>query len=327
MGRWYSGTINGKWAVGIMSSSTPSTFHPTGPETCFSCPYGCEDGYDEVDWWEVPANIDDPTTWSTEEAHCMEIHGECVRQKKMVCYNERDDHLVYEFIKDEHYDEVKTTYDLMTSTFVGKSIIYAMLDFNDLCKYCDDKYGPNEEPLRPFDIICRAPGVQHHEALLHYYKFPYCKEMYDKMDDRTKANFREASRSRPIDLSITGTPLKPVCACCKKIDETKFGYSRLDMPQDVNARGYYNHGRSWNVFRFKGSEWKEGDRFSTTGPYLCTHCAMDFIWDEDCPREFREYIYYPGATFAYHETVLTWTFGTQLMQALKHGDVFIESET
>ena len=105
MGRYYGGTITGKWAFGLLSSATPDKFHPDGTNRKnYRCPYGNQDTGDDTDFSdsEMPEDLENDADWTDEQRDFMDIHRECMAAKEMKCNNEREDEMCYDFDHDEY---------------------------------------------------------------------------------------------------------------------------------------------------------------------------------------------------------------------------------
>jgi hypothetical protein len=310
MGRYYSGTISGKWGVGLQSSSTPSEFHPAGTwSPSYRCPFGNSEEDDDICEDEVPSDIDDPSSWNEDETHFMETHAECFRTKEMSCFQEREDYIVYRFDSD-HYEHVVQKQKEYEGMLVGRSLIWAKWDFNELVKQNagDDRFcdGSTYDPIVIED---NCPADCTYEERLKFYQFDFCLEKYMEHSESERLQFY---RTRPVmDEELFGTPKQPVCCVCKQIAKKDFS----------------NKSAVFNPFSFKKQVWQEGDRFTCLNPFICSLCDSDWFWDPMLNGEERVYYYMPYATHSFHETALTWSFGEQLRQALnKNGSVFISSE-
>lgn len=326
MGRYYGGTITGKWAFGILSSQTPSLFHSSGHKRCYSCPMGSEDNDDHVDH-EVPENLEDPSTWDEDEAETMRFHGECLKQQQMLCDIERDDWLYYEFDDEDALEIAEQRLAVYTEMFPGISIQWAKADFNDLCHYTDDTFGDEEVGLVPFsaeEVLCECDPIWRNPV--HKFKYPFCKKKYDELPQENRIQFI-MQQPPNFNPELTGTPAEPVCASCGKFEKSMLGYTLADNEDRKTTAGMtMTKGTSWNVFRFKEKEWKAGRKFTTTGPFLCDQCVGHWFWDESVPREDRIYTFFPECFNLFHEMICTFSFGHQLVQALRHGSVYISSE-
>jgi len=316
MGRYYGGTITGKWAFGLLSSGTPDIFHPDGTSRKnYRCPYGDSANGDDTDFSdsEMPEDLENDADWTDEQREFMDIHRECVAAKEMKCNNEREDELCYDFDA-AHYDYVVQRLAEQQALLPGRSFVWAQMDFNDLVEFNDgDVFGPDNETYQKIEIPEPFHARGYGESV-DYFKFPYCKKRYEELSDIELASL---NRDRPaIDLEITGTPKMPVCCVCKC----------LEQPSLLLSRSYDKKETKGNPFRFKRSEWTEGERFSTVRPYFCYECAKHWFWDDEEPEEERRYYFLPNCSHSFRETAATWSFGEQLRQALHYGDVFICSE-
>ena len=329
MGRYYHGTINGKWSFGVLESDTPSVFHPTGYKTTYRCPYGDADTGDDTFFDDVwPENVDDPSTWDDDNKEFMDTHGECLKAKKVCCFITRDDCLTYEFDRDEHYGYVVEQMKKLSDELPGLSIHFAHYDFNDLCEVTSDQFEDEEgnevsllpflEPTYPPQIennIKSWPSFGQRLALLIY---DYASQIWAKeMHDPSLSNLTVC---RDCDPSITGNPLEPVCCRCRTLHlDEKFDKKQLGSNQ--------RYSNVYNPFKFDGEVWRPGTRFQTNGPFLCSSCNKHRFWNPLVPRGQTQIYYIENIRDKFIHAVSVWSFGEQLRQALFHGDVFLESET
>jgi len=325
MGRYYHGTISGKWSFGILSSDTPSLFHPHGHKTCYACPYGNSENDDdtEFDDYLFPDNLDDSSTWDADQADFMETHGECLRQKKMCCFLEREDCLIYEFDREEHYDHVVEKLREFTEKLPGLSIHMAHYDFNDLIDCCADTFtdeSGDEVSLcpitdgvypSPIDRLLRAwPSYGQRIALL----------IYDYAVNVAREEGTPLVVCNTCDVLITGNPLQPVCSCCRKLVPLKFHQKTLLHDN------YFSYG-VYNPFEFPQEVWTAGRRYKMNGPLLCDLCNQHRFWNPLVPRSEMVIYYMENVRHNFVHLFNIWSFGEQLRQALFHEDVWIESET
>lgn len=317
MGRYYGGTISGKWAFGLLSSGTPDVYHPDKTnKLCYRCPYGDSSNDDDTDFSdsEMPEDLEDESGWTDEQREFMDVHRECVKDKAMRCFNEREDCLLYEF-KKEDYDYVVERLAEQQALMPGRSFLWAQMDFNDLVHFNEgDTFGDNNETYETIQIPEEGLGGRGYNSSLDWFKYPFCKKRYDEMSDVEKALLLQDTPA--IDLELTGTPKMPVCCVCKK----------LEQPSLLLSNAYDKKETPDNPFKFKRAVWTEGERFTTARPYFCSACSPHWFWDEEEPEDERRYYFLPNCNHAFRETAATWSFGEQLRQALKFGDVFISSE-
>ena len=317
MGRYYGGTITGKWAFGLLSSGTPDIFHPDGTNRkTYRCPYGDQDNGDDTDFSdsEMPEDLENDADWTDEQRSFMDTHRECVKDKTMRCFSEREDELLYDFCHTEHYDYVVERLAEQQALLPGRSFVWAQMDFNDLVHFNDgDVFGDDNETYEKIEIPEPYSGRGYNESL-DYFKYPFCKKRYDELSDIELAGL--IATTPAIDPEITGTPRMPVCCVCKT----------LESESVLKSNAFYKKDEPGNIFRFKKSEWTEGERFTTTRPYFCGNCSQHWFWDDEEPEEERRYFFLPNSTHAFRETAATWSWGEQLRQALHYGDVFICSE-
>lgn len=329
MGRWYHGTINGKWAFGILESSTPSRFHPDGTwKKCYNCPAGDEDNNDWVDF----ESEDDPRVlnvpeadWTDQQRTFMMAHAECFEQGKPMCGQEREDLIFYDFSHDEHYDNVVEELAMIAEELGARGLEYAKMDFNDLADASEgDTFGDDEETYEKFNIELPAllqqwPSRGNKQS---YYIFDWAFPIYTASLPPGQFLPNDIPEM-DIDRNITGNPLQPVCCQCRQLDTRNQFHKKKSICTEWE---FEKVSSQYNPFSFQGPEWKPGKRFTTSGPYFCESCLPNWFWDEKLPKETRIYYWHRNCRNDFEHAIMTWSFGEQLRQALAYGDVFIESE-
>ena len=283
---------------------------------------------DNDDWIEFEGD-DDPRVhevpeeaWTEAHRQFMETHGDCLRYEEVRCFQERDDLIFYDFEKDEHYDFVVDKLAEWAAKLPGRSLDYAKLDFNELAEATGDEIGDDNETYEQFNIP--IPELIKHwpsyAQKMCYYIFDYALPIYQAA---LPAGQHLPDNMPNIDRNISGNPLQPVCCQCLKLDTP----NKFHKKKSVCSEWEFDRVNTlYNPFIFQGEEWKPGKRYTTTGPYFCGDCLKHWFWDETQPKDTRLYYWHPDIRFNFEHTVLTWSFGEQLRQALNYGDVHIESE-
>jgi hypothetical protein len=326
MGRYYHGTISGKWGFGVLESSTPNHFHPDGrPKTCYNCPMGNEDN---DDWIEYEGD-DDPrihsvpeADWTEAQKYFMDLHEECFAEERPCCGQEREDYLFYNFSKEDDYEFVCTQLANWGAKFHGRAMDYAKLDFNELAEATGDEFGDDNETYIQFDVAMPEP-IAHWPSYgmkMAYFIFPYAMPLYTRA---LPAGAFLPADMPDMDRTITGNPLQPVCCQCRTLVKESTFHKKKRVCSEWEFDRVSNF---YNPFIFQGEEWSPGKRFTTSGPFFCGGCAKNWFWDELEPKDTRQYYYHPNIHELFIYDILAWSFGEQLRQALAVDDVHIESE-
>lgn len=336
MGRYYHGTINGKWAFGILESTTPAFFHPDGRnKICYHCPAGNEDSDDDTFFDDecIPEDRENSESWTPEQADFMRQHGDCLRENKVCCFNEREDSLIYQFFMDD-YDFVVRKQKELEDLMPGSSLAFAKMDFNDLMDVTDDKFETEDgdETYVSFpgsDIFPDTFSALYGLYVKHYLNWPSMGNritllIFPFAMRRIHQDGYPLATGPPHDVNIYGTPAQPICCQCQiAVPDVRF-----DKKKKLLSEWDFEKVSSYvNPFVFDGDTWFPGKRFTTWAPFFCLNCLQHRFWDPLLPPTSLPYTHFmENIRGDFVHTAMRWSFGEQLRQALSHVDVWIESE-
>lgn len=316
MGRYYWGDIEGKWWFGVAPSTTPSWFKRDGRplggggfleasvmedgyDTLYECPYATDHESSGRDDWDIPENLEDPTTWNEDEAEVMETHGECVREKKRCC--------------DNRANEIRYTFDMHELPYIEEQIaaLERLLGWKGVMfarfEYCE--YTDIDEEEKALWRPVKHPDLPafNYSSRIFLWRHEFCESLAELMTPEQRTE-RSLNRPGQANTAMTGTPLNPVCCSCLRSPKEIYPpntqapgllvRSMADMNfADKKATWFENE---VHFFKYKGDKWYEGQRFTSTHPYFCQMCRHnwyrqrngEWVFSENIADNFELYVSY-----------------------------------